>query len=94
MEALCQRYERYADQINVLLCSRRAGKLKRVERVRARQRRCALCMLSMPGEAQSKAMRRVAGRVQMGAEALKQFEESEDCAQVYVHVNPRVRHSY
>jgi hypothetical protein len=78
----------------VLLGSKRAGKLPKIERVRARQRRCALRMLAMPGTAQSKAMRRVAGRVQMGEKTLRQYEEDEDCAQVYVHVNPRVRHSY
>ena len=91
MDDLKARYALYAARIHVLM-ARKGKKWQRIERVRAKQRRCAVAMLAAPPELQSRAMRRVSAYV--NARELERFESCESTSQVYVHFHPQVKHTY
>jgi hypothetical protein len=93
MEELLARYDRYALQINRLV-GKRGKKWKRVEGVRQRQRRCLVQMLGFPAACLTRALRRVQAVVCTSLTILDEYEQGEATAQVYVHVNPRVRSTY
>ena len=91
MGDLQARYAKYSVRIHELM-ARKGKKWKRIERVRSKQRRCAVAMLAAPPELQTRAMRRVSAYV--NARELERFEACERTSQVYVHFHPEVKHTY